>query len=75
MQTPSYHHQRFPENCQLEFERCRKCSRPAELLQSSCRIASECGVVCDSAVLPHPAHHIHPVIGLDWETLPHLARP
>src|SRR6266849_8206447 len=23
MQTPSYHHQRFPENCQLEFERCR----------------------------------------------------
>jgi len=25
MQIPSYHHQRFPENCQLEFERCRKC--------------------------------------------------
>ena len=24
MQTPSYHHQRFPRNCQLEFERCRK---------------------------------------------------
>jgi hypothetical protein len=22
MQTPSYHHQRFPENCQLAFERC-----------------------------------------------------
>ena len=26
MQTPSYHHQRFPENCQLEFERCRNTS-------------------------------------------------
>src|SRR5438093_13607563 len=24
MQTPSYHHTRFPENCQLEFERCQK---------------------------------------------------
>src|SRR2546422_7503000 len=24
MQTPSYHHQRFPENCQLEFERCQR---------------------------------------------------
>ena len=24
MESPSYHHQRFPGNCQLEFERCRK---------------------------------------------------
>jgi hypothetical protein len=23
-ESPSYHHQRFPGNCQLEFERCRK---------------------------------------------------
>src|SRR2546428_8981160 len=22
MESPSYHHQRFPGNCQLEFERC-----------------------------------------------------
>jgi hypothetical protein len=22
--SPSYHHQRFPGDCQLEFERCRK---------------------------------------------------
>jgi 5-methylcytosine-specific restriction endonuclease McrA len=31
--------------------------------------------VCDSAVLPHPAHHIYPVIGLSPGTLPHLAHP
>jgi two-component system cell cycle sensor histidine kinase/response regulator CckA len=45
------------------------------LLQSSGRIASGCWVVCDSTVLPHPAHHIHPLIGLDRSTLPHLAHP
>jgi ABC-type bacteriocin/lantibiotic exporter with double-glycine peptidase domain len=31
--------------------------------------------VCDSAVLPHPAHHIYPGIGLSPGTLPHLAHP
>ena len=24
VQSPSYHHQRFPLHCQLEFERCQK---------------------------------------------------
>src|SRR5712691_10647590 len=38
------------------------------MLQSSGRIASECSVVCDSTVLPHPAHDIHPIIGLYWGT-------
>src|SRR4029450_836215 len=33
------------------------------------------GIVCDSAVLPHPAHHIHPTVGLYWGMLPHLAHP
>jgi hypothetical protein len=33
------------------------------------RLASECWVVCDSAVLPHLTHHIHPVIGLFRATL------
>ena len=35
---------------------------------------SECWVVCDSAVLPHAAHRIHPVIGPhQGHSFPHLA--
>jgi hypothetical protein len=31
--------------------------------------------LCDRTVLPHPPHHIHPVIGLHRGTLSYLTHP